>query len=109
MEQNIHVTFNEKVTLEQVERLADWIITWLDKNEVTALIVAEEKGENNGQCAWTEQDEGEYYSTSCGHDFFLDSGTPADNGMRFCPMCGKTLVCTSGEEPEEAGDVQEQL
>jgi len=46
----------------------------------------------NDFCKWT--DNGQYYETSCGECFEIINGTPADNGMIYCPYCGKII---SGE------------
>ena len=53
---------------------------------------------DNEICTWIEEKEGEYYSASCGMEFFLDSGNPDDNNMIFCPMCGKHLVFIANKE-----------
>lgn len=46
-------------------------------------------------CAWTYRPEqygtGDYWETGCGNAFQIASGTPAENGFRFCPYCGKRL------------------
>ena len=40
-------------------------------------------------CTWTQQEEmGDWYSTTCGHEFVINDGTPKENGMRFCLFCG---------------------
>ena len=41
-------------------------------------------------CDWTIDDDG-VYATECGHAFALDSGTPLENGMKFCAYCGGIL------------------
>lgn len=41
-------------------------------------------------CMWREYDGA--WEASCGHDFFLNDGTPAENNMRFCCFCGRHLV-----------------
>lgn len=40
-------------------------------------------------CLWVEDEE--YWETACGNKFILISDTPAGNGMKFCPYCGKYL------------------
>lgn len=51
------------------------------------------------ECRWVQDDlEGDTWGTSCGHYFRLDDGTPADNDMKFCCYCGKTLIEALFEE-----------
>lgn len=43
-------------------------------------------------CNWTHDDDSGVYETACGEEFeFYDAG-PVENGFRFCPYCGKTLI-----------------
>lgn len=41
---------------------------------------------------WEEVDDGwnEWYyrCSACGCEWFLEDGTPAENGMNYCPRCG---------------------
>lgn len=49
-------------------------------------------------CTWSES--GFSWHTGCGKEWqFTDGGLPAENGMRFCHSCGKTLVAESAETP----------
>jgi hypothetical protein len=43
-----------------------------------------------GECEWKEDEDGNY-ETSCDDAFVLTEGTPEDNNMKYCPMCGKTI------------------
>ena len=44
---------------------------------------------------WEERDDGfggTYYRCSvCGEDWCTIDGTPAENGMRYCPQCGARM------------------
>ena len=42
--------------------------------------------------AWLEED---YWSGECGALWTSPDGTPSDNGMQFCPVCGGRLVQVS--------------
>jgi len=53
-----------------------------------------------GSCVWALDDEGTYH-TSCGEVFWLEDGTPEENGCRFCHHCGARLVVVELEEDEE--------
>lgn len=50
--------------------------------------VAEARG---GECVWTPDDDGVYYTT-CENAFFFDTGTATENKLKFCGYCGKNLV-----------------
>ena len=44
---------------------------------------------------WEEVDDGwgEWYyrCSACGCEWFLEDGTPAENGMNYCPRCGAKM------------------
>lgn len=44
-------------------------------------------------CVWEQQDYegGDCWETDCGDAFWLDNGTPDEQGMKFCCYCGKAL------------------
>lgn len=42
-------------------------------------------------CTWTEQEEGAYWETACENAFMLSAGTPSENGIEFCPFCGRPI------------------
>jgi hypothetical protein len=42
-------------------------------------------------CVWQDDVEG-YWAGNCGIHWCLEEGTPKENGMNFCPRCGKRLV-----------------
>ena len=44
-------------------------------------------------CEWKEDSnpDWELWESSCGHSWICEEGTPASNGMVFCPFCGKPL------------------
>lgn len=43
-----------------------------------------------GPCVWQENEDG-YYDTTCGNAFVMESGTPRENGMRWCCYCGRRM------------------
>jgi hypothetical protein len=44
-------------------------------------------------CVWEEDDEMcGVFDTKCGTSFEFTEGGPEENGMKYCPYCGKTLV-----------------
>lgn len=54
-------------------------------------------------CTWSEG--GFSWHTGCGKEWQLtDGGLPAENGMRFCHSCGKTLVVDDGAETMNRSD-----
>jgi hypothetical protein len=45
-------------------------------------------------CTWAQDGEdSDTWGTSCGQFFTLNEGSPADNDMRHCCYCGKSLDC----------------
>jgi len=54
-------------------------------------------------CGWREESaESKYWETGCDQKFTVTTGTPLENGMRFCPFCGKLIAeLAFVEEPEE--------
>lgn len=49
----------------------------------------------NGQiptCDWSQDFDGDMWSTDCGKGFVLTEGPPLENGMKFCCFCGRTLA-----------------
>ena len=42
------------------------------------------------RCQW--QEDGEAWVTQCGHLFQICHGSPEDNGMDFCPFCGRPIT-----------------
>ena len=56
-------------------------------------------------CTWSEDEDGNW-DTSCDEKWILTVGGPKDNGMKFCPVCGKRLlekpyVCEDEEDHDE--------
>lgn len=43
-------------------------------------------------CFWQFEDDDGSYSTSCNHMFIFNDEGPNENGFRFCPYCGKSLL-----------------
>lgn len=55
-------------------------------------------------CVW-ERADNEYeavWKGLCGAEFILIEGTPAENGMKYCPSCGcKLIQRTPDATPQE--------
>lgn len=48
--------------------------------------------EESMSCTWRQfGPEDEAWETDCGNAFSLVDGGPSENGMRFCPYCGRPL------------------
>lgn len=59
-------------------------------------------------CIWTEDPVSFSWESECGGLFYTIDGTPAENGMRFCPYCGGRLEAVAatdddGEDDETTG------
>ena len=42
-------------------------------------------------CEW-KFDEEDYWETACGHYWCFLADGPKENGVKFCPYCGKEVV-----------------
>lgn len=44
------------------------------------------------KCIWSQDGEdSDTWSTTCGHYFTLNEGTPKENNFKFCVFCGKKI------------------
>lgn len=43
-------------------------------------------------CEWTTEQNTDWWQSGCGQEWAIPEGDPVENGMRFCPMCGKKLI-----------------
>lgn len=78
-------------------RIPDYV--WLrpdgnDSMELTGPVDGLVYARQDEYCRWREDVEGggAVWETDCNNAFYIEAGTPADNRMRFCPYCGRTLV-----------------
>jgi len=58
-------------------------------------------------CEWALEDNYDCcdtWETQCGQNFVLLEGTPADNHMKYCCYCGKTLIETKLPEDKEVAN-----
>ena len=95
---------SEQAVMDAIDNLLiDEEITFKGYNylisDVKAISSAEPKTGH-----WIEEDmfDGDvaYRCSECNELFWIESGTPKDNGYNFCPKCGKRLV-----EPQESEDI----
>ena len=50
------------------------------------------KKNRRGKCIWTlDNDEWNAYNTACQDMFYISEGTPKENHIKYCPMCGKII------------------
>lgn len=47
--------------------------------------------DNRGVCYWKHDEFEGYWVAECGMKWCFPEGTPFQNGMRYCPKCGKKL------------------
>ncbi len=45
----------------------------------------------NEACEWNSDEDGNWW-TACDNGWCLNDGTPEENGMKFCPFCGRGLT-----------------
>lgn len=43
------------------------------------------------ECKWKLEEEGNLYVTECENRHIVFDGTPEENGYRYCPYCGKKI------------------
>ena len=48
--------------------------------------------EQSPNCEWSTEENTDWWQSGCGEEWAIPNGTPQDNDMRFCPMCGKKLI-----------------
>ncbi len=48
------------------------------------------------KCVWVENQDPDYWETSCGQSFTLIEGTLEDNHIRFCAFCGCEIAAQHG-------------
>ena len=53
---------------------------------------------NKKTCKWKYNDDDDFYNTSCGEAWVFPEGRPQENGLKFCPVCGKKVVYKKKEE-----------
>ncbi|MDU3360809.1 MAG: hypothetical protein E7E35_24815 [Klebsiella sp.] len=52
-------------------------------------------------CTWTFSLYDEHWSGTCGAEWVFNDGGPEDNGVKFCPKCGKSVAVSATEGTEE--------
>lgn len=55
--------------------------------EIGTSLIAEDKK----KCAWEEVENGDYWEASCGLCWCFEDGRPKENGIKYCPKCGKRV------------------
>ena len=71
-----------------------------DVKNVAEQLLNEHEEQAEQYCYWLQQDEenSEVWLACDDKLFCLTNGTPSENGMMFCPYCGKNLVEITYEE-----------
>lgn len=52
-------------------------------------------------CTWTFSNYDDHWSGTCGAEWVFNDGGPEENGVKFCPKCGKSVAVSSTEGTEE--------
>lgn len=79
--------------IEDVERLeAENDALHAECDRLTAMLVAQASTPNGPEsCEWLYCEEEDAWDTGCGHKFQIIEGSPKDNGLIYCPYCGKPI------------------
>lgn len=59
----------------------------------------EEHSDTAGSCHWHYDDNG-CWKGSCGIEWYFEDSGPEDNGVNYCPNCGKPCVVEEDGEAE---------
>lgn len=52
-------------------------------------------------CTWTFSNYDDHWSGTCGAEWVFNDGGPEENGVKFCPKCGKSVAVSAAEGTEE--------
>ena len=52
-------------------------------------------------CTWTFSNYDDHWSGTCGVEWIFPDGGPEENGVKFCPKCGKSVAVSATEGTEE--------
>ena len=84
----------------------DNLISLLDYERLVRIaercvFYAERKDYAESRCVWRQDDDGNWFADDpCSAVWALDVGTPTDNDMHFCPVCGRPLECIPYKDEE---------
>lgn len=48
-------------------------------------------------CTWTFSSYDDHWSGTCGAEWVFNDGGPEENGVKFCPKCGKSVAISATE------------
>lgn len=54
-------------------------------------------------CEWSQSDDPDFcwWDSACGEAWTFTDGGPTENGMKFCPYCGKELCVAAFGLPDD--------
>lgn len=59
----------------------------------------------NENCEWhLDDEEGGAWESACGQLWYFEDGDAEDNGMKFCPFCGRHLTQRPPDADNESED-----
>lgn len=64
-------------------------------NKIQRNFPSDRVGKAKEVCQWIFTEEA-FWSGTCGLNWTFDTGTPKQNGMNYCPRCGKRLKRKGG-------------
>lgn len=71
--------------------VGDIDIVMAEEREGGAEACASELKDVVSCCGWVIDHDGEAWDTGCGQVFVINDGTPKENGILFCPYCGRKI------------------
>lgn len=99
IQSNISGDVTMKHLLKAIDHARFWLV--LASGEAEAVRRAILAVVPNDVCHWSlEDDDWNAWKGSCGALWGLTDSTPEDNGMAYCPKCGRPLVTVIPDEEE---------
>jgi len=80
----------EDIIIETSNRYSDFEQAW---GSSEPAVEQSEPSDKTETCTWTPNDLYETWESDCGLEWAIPNDSdPKENGMEFCPKCGKPLV-----------------
>jgi hypothetical protein len=78
------------------------VVAWHEVQQRAQHTFGGEKMTELDYCEWhLDDDEANAWESSCDDVFYFENGDPHQNGMKFCPFCGKRLTLSLPSPTDE--------
>jgi hypothetical protein len=98
----VSVYVPDLVTKEKYEKTVQEFNSQIVRLQTRAL----GSGRLGVSCTWipSEQEEANVWTTSCGHEWQLNDGTPKENNVEYCMYCGRSVRTIDAGNMDEEDD-----